>query len=281
MVSYQSPTQEPVGISGDKGCFDFEQQNNDQYDIEQLIYEQNRQYVPDLSKPHITIVVATSLTGTDSSSVTEGEVVLQGALIAQEEYNEAARKEKKPPLRLLVANDGSNAQYAEVLADDIATLAKKDKTVLGVVGWPFSTLTTETALTILEQQHIVSISPTLSSNDFTGVYSYFFRIVPPDLQQGMDGALFAETKWHPKKVVIFVDYANSYSRSLATSFAADLEIKNVSVYFVRYVRDEGQSSVPGLVQKALINQTLSTLLDMPTILIPYGANYQLYHQLFQ
>ncbi len=250
-ISYPAPTQEPVGISSSEACFDFEKQNNNEHNIEQLIYSENQQYVPDTSKPHITLVVAASLTGTDSSSIAVGDVVLQGALIEQKAYNEMAAQKQLRPLRLLVANDGSNGQYANELAKDIVKLAAIDKTILGVVGWPFSTLPTETALTTLEQAHIVSISPTLSSNDFTGVYSYFFHIASPDLLQGTNGALFAETQWKPKKVVVFVDYGNPYSRSLATSFAAALQVKGVKVYFVKYLRDEDQAVVPGLVQKAL------------------------------
>lgn len=250
-ISYQSPTQEPIGISGDEACFDFEKDNHDNQDIEQLIYAQNQSYVPDTSQSHITLVVATSLTGSDRSSIAVGKVVLQGVLIRQKAYNEKAAQEHRPPLRLLVGNDGSNARYAKDLADKIVSLTENDKTILGVVGWPFSTLSTHDALTMLEGKGIVSISPTLSSNDFTGVYSHFFHIVSPDLLQGTDGALFAEEQWHPKKVVVFVDYGNPYSRSLATSFAAALEVKKVRVYFVKYTRDEDQAVVPGLVQKAL------------------------------
>jgi ABC-type branched-subunit amino acid transport system substrate-binding protein len=251
-ITYQLPTQEPVGISGDEACFDFEKQNNDQSDdVEQLIYAENEHVVPDLSKPHITQIVAVSLTGTDSSSTAVGKVVLRGALIAQKEYNQVAPSKHLPPLRLLVANDGSNAQYANALAKQIVQLADKDSSILGVIGWPFSTFSTEDALTTLDQAHISSISPTLSSNDFTGSFSYFFRIAPPDLQQGTDGALFAKKKWNPQKVAIFVDYGNPYSRSLAMSFAAALEVSGTSVYFVKYVRDEHADVVPDLVQKAL------------------------------
>jgi ABC-type branched-subunit amino acid transport system substrate-binding protein len=251
-ISYQLPTQEPVGISGDASCFDFEQQNNDQSDdVEQLIYAENKEAVPDTSLPHITEIVAVSLTGNDSSSRSEGKVVLRGALIAQKEYNQTARSKHLPPLRLLVANDGTNARYASTLAKQIVQLANSDPTILGVVGWPFSTLTTEDALTTLEQAHISSISPTLSSNEFTGAYTYFFRVAPPDIQQGTDGARFAKAQWNPHKVAIFVDYGNPYSRSLAMSFAAALEVSGTKIYFVQYTRDEGNGVVPGLVQKAL------------------------------
>ncbi len=74
-ISYPAATQEPVGISSSEACFDFEKQNNDEHNIEQLIYSENQQYVPDTSKPHITLIVAASLTGTDSSSIAVGEVV--------------------------------------------------------------------------------------------------------------------------------------------------------------------------------------------------------------
>ncbi len=263
-ISYQLPTQEPVGISGNESCFDFEngkpgtdksfkQLSNDQNtNVEQLIYAENYDAVPDVSKPHITLVIAVSLTGADSSSIAVGKVVLRGALIAQQEYNQTVNSKHLPPLRLLVANDGSNALYANTLANNIIQLTKNDKTILGVVGWPFSTPSTRDALTMLEQQHITSISPTLSSNDFSGVFSYFFRIAPPDLQQSTDGARFAEKQWNPRKVVIFVDYGNLYSRSLATSFAAAIGVNNgVTTYSIQYTRDEDNAVAPGLVTKAL------------------------------
>lgn len=250
-IVYQLPTQEPVGISGDESCFDFEKYNNDNDDVEQLIYTENRRAIPDISKPHITQIVAVSLTGTDSSSIGVGQVVLRGALIAQKEYNQEASLKHFPPLRLLVANSGSNSLYANALAQQIVQLANTDLTVLGVIGWPYSTFSTEDALATLEQAHISSISPTLSSNEFTGSFSYFFRVAPPDLQQGTDGARFAKKQWNPRRVVIFVDYNNPYSRSLSTSFAAALSANEAGVYFVKYGRDEEASRVPGLVQKAL------------------------------
>jgi ABC-type branched-subunit amino acid transport system substrate-binding protein len=155
------------------------------------------------------------------------------------------------PLQLLVANSGSAEAYANDLAQQIVQLVQHDHTIIGVMGWPFSTQQTMTALATLGQAHIPSVSPSLSSNDFTDISDYFVRVAPPDLQQSTYGADFAKTHLQSKNAAVFLDYSNLYSRSLALSFAASFEDSTHKVSFVRYTRNEDVDKALAFADKAL------------------------------
>jgi ABC-type branched-subunit amino acid transport system substrate-binding protein len=260
---------ESIGISD--GCYFFTHTDSQMTaQAEADIYKQN----PLTNRPHITLVIATMLTGVDQSSLGAGESLLQGADIAQKEYN-SHLKSGQLPLRLLIANTGSNERAADIVAQQIVQLAQTDHTILGVMGWPFSTPKAEQAISILGHAHISSVSPALSSNKFTNISPYFFRIVSPDLQQGIDGATFAKTSLDIKHVVIYVDYSNLYSVSLADSFSAAFADQDHTVTIEKYTRNTLSGDLSGrkaatLAEKAHADFPLAEPFDTDAI---YFAGY--------
>ena len=223
---------EDIGISNGSGCEFFTRNNGitNAQQAEQDIYKQN----PPLTLPHITLIVSTMLTGTNEASLSGGASILQGADIAQQEYNRIVDTTNKHlgahqlpllPLRLLIANAGSNEGYAALIARQIEQLVQQDPSIIGVMGWPFSTGNARDALQILEKEHIPSVSPSLSSDLFTAISPYFFRVIPPDEYQAGVGASFLE-KQGVTHVVVCVDYHNDYSSSLAHSFIAAFSSKS-------------------------------------------------------
>ncbi len=181
-------------------------------DAEAAIYLENIRVG---SRPHFTIVVATMLTGT-GDLVSVGRDNLQGAYVAQKEFNDKAGASGLQ-VKLLVANTGSSANYATAVAQQIAQAAKSDNTIVGVTGWPYSSRALN-AVPVLTQAQIASVSSTASSDDLTGTSPYFFRVAPSDTTQAGAGAKYAQQKLQAKNVVVFEDTSDPYSRSLGEGF---------------------------------------------------------------
>src|SRR5260370_32708779 len=96
-------------------------------------------YLEDLvvsGSPHITIVVATMLTG-GSGTYPIGRDDLQGAYVAQKEFNDGAKLRNGVQVRLLIANSCSQTVYAHAVSPQIVHLAQKDNPFVRVMACPF------------------------------------------------------------------------------------------------------------------------------------------------
>ncbi len=186
-------------------------------DAESAIYIEN-QRVLSSGKSYITLVVATMLS---SDNIGVGRDDLQGAYVAQKEYNDAAKLNGGTLVRLLVASSGSKATDATLVAQQIVQLAKSDKTFVGVMGWPFSSRT-EAALQTLSSARIPMVSQTSSDDSLTGASNYFFRVAPSNKTQGIAGAQYATTVLKAKSIALFFDPSDPYSQSLANDFRQNL-----------------------------------------------------------
>jgi ABC-type branched-subunit amino acid transport system substrate-binding protein len=189
--------------------------STDTNDAEARIYYEDQRVLTS-GNPYITIVVATMLTG-DSATVSVGRDDLQGAYVAQKEFNDGLKLHNSVKVRLLIANAGSNQNYTNTVAKQIVQLAQKDKTVVGVMGWPFSGYAID-AIKVLAAAHIPMVSQTASSDALTGISHYFFRVAPPNKDQGIYGAKYVEQVLGARNVALFYDPANSYTQSLAAAF---------------------------------------------------------------
>jgi eukaryotic-like serine/threonine-protein kinase len=225
---------------------------SDSGDAESLIYLEDQRVLnvhSTTNTPYITIVVGTMMTG-DNASV--GHDNLQGAYVAQKEFNDSSQLARGTLVRLLIANSGNNKLYADTVAQQIVLLAKADPTFVGVMGWPFSTHALA-AINTLAKAKIPMISQTASSDALTAISPYFFRVAPANKRQAIIGAKYAEQTLHAKTAVVFVDPADSYTQSLeqgfTTQFTADgnkiLATENYTV------GQSGHAALPGRLQDAL------------------------------
>jgi eukaryotic-like serine/threonine-protein kinase len=221
---------------------------NESSNAESLIYLED-QRVLSSGSPYITFVVGTMLTGTN---VGVGRDDLQGAYVAQKEYNDGSKLNGGTQVRLLIANAGDNSQYAATVAHQIVQLAQHDHTFVGVLGWPFSSYT-QTALNILTQAHIMMVSQTASTDLLTGASQYFFRVAPPNTEQGVVGAKYAETALHAHTVALFIDPSDPYSETLGNDFQKQFTADGNTVFTEQYV--EGTGGHAALAQ--LLNAALS------------------------
>ena len=177
-------------------------------DAEALIYQEDLSIV-NSGNPYLTIVVATMLSG---SNVAVGRDDLQGAYVAQKEFNDGSKLHGGVQVRLLVANTGSKTDYVSNITQQIALLAQTDKTFVGVMGWPFSSYTLS-AIKALSLAHVPLVSQTASSDQLTNASPYFFRVAPSNQQQGIQGAQYAISTLHAKNVALFDDQQDPYSQA--------------------------------------------------------------------
>ena len=189
--------------------------STDTNDAEARIYVEDQRVITS-GNPYITVVVGTMLTG-GSATVSIGRDDLQGAYVAQKEFNDGSKLPNSVEVRLLIANAGSNQNYTNTVAKQIVQLAQKDKTIVGVMGWPFSGYAID-AIKVLAAARIPMLSQTASSDALTNISHYFFRVAPPNKDQGIYGAKYAEQVLGARNVALFYDPANSYTQSLANAF---------------------------------------------------------------
>ncbi|GAC1463453.1 MAG: hypothetical protein NVS2B12_24090 [Ktedonobacteraceae bacterium] len=184
-------------------------------DAEALIYLEDLRVVNSGSK-YVTLVIGTMLSG-DSSLISVGRDNLQGAYVAQKEFNDASKLYGGTQVRLLIANSGSQAAYVQNVTQQVIALAQTDKTFVGVIGWPYSSRALS-EVKALGGAHIPMVSQTASSDALTNASPYFFRVVPSNKAQGIQGAKYAQQSLHAQRVALFYDQQDSYSQSLAQDF---------------------------------------------------------------
>jgi serine/threonine protein kinase len=218
----------------------------DTNDAEALIYLENQRVISSNS-PYITLVVATLLSGSNSSV---GRDDLQGAYVAQKEFNDGSLLPGGVKVRLLIANAGSQQDNTTWVAQQIVQLAKSDKTFVGVMGWPFSGYAFD-AVQILGRAHIPMVSQTASSDALTGISPYFFRVAPSNKTQGIAGAKYAEQTLHAHKIALFVDNANLYSQSLAKDFSDQFTADGNTIAVTEKYTVGNPATLPGALQDAL------------------------------
>src|SRR5215467_271584 len=220
----------------------------DTSDAEALIYLED-QRILNSANPHITLVVGTMITG---DNIGVGRDDLQGAYIAQKEFNDGFKLPNNVQVILLVANSGNDATYATTVARQVVQAAQQDHTIVGVMGWPFSSRAIN-VVKVLAAAHIPMVSQTASSDLLSQVSPYFFRVAPSNNGQAIAGAKYVEQALHARNVAMFVDPSDSYSSSLAADFSRQFKAdgNTIAVTENYTVGPGGRGKLPTLLQDAL------------------------------
>ncbi len=215
----------------------------DSGDAEAWIYLEDQQ-VLDTHRPYITLVVGTILS---KEYLGGGRNDLQGAYIAQKEWNEQASKSGQVLLRLIIAA-GSDETSPTAVAQQVVQAARQDPTIKGVLGWPTSYGAMAT-IPILTAAHLPMISPTASS-DALAKSPYFFRMAPSNRDQAVIAATYVQQVLHANRIVLFVDPHDPYSGTLSDDFASHFTGSGSSLIKEQY--QVGQpAGLPNLVKQAL------------------------------
>lgn len=217
-------------------------------DAEALIYQEDLR-VLNSGSPYVTLVVGTMLSG-NYALLSVGRDDLQGAYVAQKEFNDGSKLHGGVQVRLLIANSGSQTAYTNQLARQIVQLAKTDKTFVGVMGWPYSSRAVQ-EIGILGQAHIPMVSNTASSDQLTHASPYFFRVAPSNKTQGRAGAKYAEQTLHAKAVALFYDPTDPYSQSLADDFSQQFKADGNQIVDQETYTVGKSTNYADLLQKAL------------------------------
>ncbi len=220
----------------------------DTNDAEALIYQEDQLIIAS-GKPYVTLVVGTTVTGSNASAISTGHDVLQGAYVAQKEYNDKVRTSGGSLLRLLVANSGSDPDMATDVAQQIVQ-ARQAAKIIGVMGWTFSAQTIN-AMKLFADAGLPMVAPTASTDDLTGFSRFFFRVAPANKTQAIAGAQYMEHQMHVRRVALFVDPNNSYSKSLANDFIAQFVSDGNKIIDVEEYKVADTVTLPAHLDKAL------------------------------
>jgi len=128
--------------------------------------------------------------------------------------------------------------------------AQDDKTIVGVMGWPFSSRVLN-AVNTLAAAHIPMVAQTASSGLLTGISPYFFRVVPPDAAQALAGAKYVENTLHARAAALFYDPTEPYSASLANAFRQQFTADGNQIVVTEKYTEGKPENLPTLLQDAL------------------------------
>lgn len=226
--------------------------NLDPSDAEAHIYLADTRILAN-HQPYETIIIGAMLSG---SYIGVGHDDLQGAYIAQQQFNTQCLLPHCTQIRLLVANVGSGtgtsdeAAFATAVSKQIVQATLADKSIVGLVGFPF-TVSSLNAVDILAPHHIPMVSPTSSADQLSGLSPYFFRVVPPNSSEAQVGANYAISSLHTGRVAVFVDPTNEYSNSLASDFMERYTELGGKVVAIEQFTIGANNNMPALLVNAL------------------------------
>ncbi|GCE14580.1 ABC transporter substrate-binding protein [Tengunoibacter tsumagoiensis] len=198
-------------------------------DAEARIYAEDQSIFAQ-REPYITIIVGVTFDQSDQGSSRD---TLQGAFLAQYSCNHV--KEVKTHVVLMIANEGvSGNDYASSENEDrirsmIQQQTANDRTIVGIVGWNVSSVTTKVVKELNMPADVCKISlpmisPSASSDSLNNMCG-FFRITGSDREQATLAADYIQGKF-PHHVVIFYDPKDPYSQDLDSTFNTHMTGQN-------------------------------------------------------
>ena len=171
--------------------------------------------------PYVTIVLGLPIDNS-AADINFVRADMRAAFLAQHEVNVEGGLPHGLKLRILIDSSGANdddvATVAQFIANRVSRAGNLDH-IIGVVGWPFSSQTTD-ARDVVAAVHLPLVSQTASSVKLSGSSPYFFRVNPSDDLQGNTLAGFAVQQLHARTILVLRDPTDTYSVSLADAFTA-------------------------------------------------------------
>ncbi len=179
-------------------------------DPEALIYLNNARVA---ALPHLKIAVSVPI-GANLNVALE---ILRGVAQAQEEVNRYGGINGNL-LQVEIANDNNDPNAARELAGEFVS----DSTVLAVVGHNSSDVSIAAA-SIYQHGGLVTISPTSTAKELTGIGSYIFRTVPSSSVEAKTLADYAIKTARLTNITICADSQDKASKSVTKEFTSYVE----------------------------------------------------------
>ena len=226
----------------------------DETDGEACIYQEDQNVSDSSSKYYVTIVVVVTLTGKDTNAINIGRSILQGACVAQKEYNSQRKLPSGLSVRLQVANIDDPTSHAFDVAKQIRQMAANDPTIIGVMGQLAG------ADDLVRELNNAGI-PMLSS---TALYSTLearsLLSVAPSLEREAQVAATTAMKF-TTQVGLLYDPTNSYSASLDRLFKSQFTAAGGTVAFENtYTSGAAADTLPDRVNSMMIGSSAPGLI---------------------
>jgi len=157
------------------------------------VWESSRRRRPLMTLVYLGIMTGQRTGPKEVSYVSEREE-LEGMAVAQYARMKAsASTDGQALLRIVVANGGKQMRHAGTTVELLAGLARRDPTVVGVVGLVESRTTTAEALRRLNEIGLPAIAPTLSADGLHRNSRLYLQMVAPNADQAKLVADYADS----------------------------------------------------------------------------------------
>jgi ABC-type branched-subunit amino acid transport system substrate-binding protein/tRNA A-37 threonylcarbamoyl transferase component Bud32 len=180
-------------------------------DPETLIYLNNARIAAQ-NLPAYTIAVVAPLNSSTNDVNQSGEELLRGVAQVQDEVNQGQKINGKS-LTVVIADDADKEDQGTEIAKVLS--AKSD--ILAVVGHFSSSVTLKTA-PVYEQEKLVLVSPTSTSEDISKSGDFIFRSVSSDRVAAQSLSSYLLNRVRQQTVAVFYNPGNPYSQSLRKQF---------------------------------------------------------------
>jgi hypothetical protein len=164
------------------------------YDVENAIRQQNSAYP---GRPYVTIVYAGPLTTdvSETGRAPKGLEEMTGVYLRQAYVN--ARSAVK--LRVLLANGGDDMRHEDVMVGRIIRLARRDPSVVGVVGLGRDTTYSGDSAGRLQRADLPIVNTTNSGTYLAKQYANYFGLAATDAEQAEVMATIAKRTAGPPR----------------------------------------------------------------------------------
>ena len=162
----------------------------------------------DREKEPIKLGFSGCLTGRLSDLGTSGR---NGVILAVEQVNEAGGINGRP-VELIVRDDGQDTEEALRVDQELI-----DRGVAAIIGHMTSAISMA-AVPLINEEQVLMISPTTSTNALKGIDDYFIRVMPPNSAETEHLARYAYQEAGARKIAAVVSLVN---RAYTEGFLAD------------------------------------------------------------
>ena len=193
-------------------------------DLIDTIVAQNKlteaQHSSQSTRPVLTLVYLGILNTplNDPGSLATEREGLKGVAVAQK-WQLNTQDGTQPLIRVLIANGGQRMSSGLDVARTIISMAKKDPSIVGVVGLSESYQATVDTVDALTKAEIPSVGATLSADSLADGSLMYYQIAPQNKREAVVVAKYAATTWPlstPVQIYYSADPGDLYTNNLAS-----------------------------------------------------------------
>jgi len=168
-----------------------------------------------------------------------------GVLLAVEERNDHGGINGRP-IELIICDDEQNLGTAKKVAGELV-----DRKVEAIIG-PMTSSVAQVIVPIVNKARLVTVSPTVTTTDLSGLDDYFLRVLPDTKTYAPKSALFHFKKLGLRRAALIYDAGNSsYTVSWLSAFRKTFEELGGRIVAVNSFNSGGNVSFTPIVRDLL------------------------------